>query len=349
MAMADLNPPSNLTDENTTLDETPTADLKANPKVDSEEESSRPVEFHRRDVKDDLSGKVVVITGASSGFGKGAAREFGGRGASVVLAARRDELLDELADQIQAAGGRALSVPTDVSHENEVEELCRTAVERFGRIDVWVNNAGVGALGRFEEVPLADHVKVIQTDLLGTLYGSYFVMKVFREQGNGILINIASVIGKVPAPYYSSYAAAKHGVVGLSAVLRQELEQNNMENIHVCTVMPTSFDTPFFDHSPNYTGHETVPIPPVYDPERVVDTIVRLATDPEAEVSVGTAAKIATMAHQIAPGMTESRMGKQAHKAHIVDAPPAPNTEGSVQKPQPEGRGVTRSKGKRSA
>lgn len=315
-----------------------------------EEESPRPLVTEIRPRSDaELAGKVIVITGASSGFGKGAAREFGQRGATVVLAARRDELLDELAQQIEAAGGQALSVPTDVSRQEDVEDLAAAAVARFGRIDIWVNNAGVGALGRFEEVPLADHVKVIETDLLGTIYGSYFAMRSFRQQGNGTLINVASVIGKVPSPYYSSYAAAKHGVVGLSAVLRQELEVNQIDNIHVCTVMPTSFDTPFFDHAANYTGHETVPIPPVYDPEKVVDVIVRLASDPEDEVSVGTAAKIATAAHQIAPGMTETRMGKHAHKTHIEDAPPAPITEGSVHEPKRKGRGVTRNKEKRPA
>ena len=164
----------------------------------------------------DLKGKVVVVTGASSGFGKGAAREFAAAGASVVLAARRDQLLEELARGCEAAGGRALAVHTDVSKQADVEHLAQAALSQFGRIDVWVNNAGGGALGRFEEVPLADHVQVIETDLLGTLYGSYAAMRQFKAQGGGTLINVASVIGKVPAPYFASYAAAKHGVVGLN-------------------------------------------------------------------------------------------------------------------------------------
>jgi len=104
-----------------------------------------------------------------------------------------------------------------------------------------------GAIGKFEDVPLEDHVKLIQTDLLGTLYGSYFAVRHFRQQGRGILINVASVIGKTPAPYCTSYAAAKHGVVGLSTAIREELKQDNIDTIRVCTVMPTTFDTPFFD------------------------------------------------------------------------------------------------------
>ena len=204
--------------------------------------------------KQDFNGKVIVITGASSGFGRGAAVQFARAGASVVLAARREQVLDDVARECEAAGGRALAVPTDVSKSAEVETLAKTAVEKFGRIDVWVNDAGGGALGRFEEVPLADHVQVIETDLLGTLYGSYFALGQFRKQQSGTLINIASVIGKVPAPYFASYAAAKHGVVGLSSAIRQELNVNDIKNIHVCTVMPTSMDTPFFEHAANYTG-----------------------------------------------------------------------------------------------
>ena len=213
-----------------------------------------------------LAGRRIVLTGASSGFGKGSALALAREGAHLVLAARRDELLDDVARECEASGGRAVTAPTDVSVQEDVQALAETAIQSLGGIDIWINNAGVGALGRFEDIPLHDHVKVIETDLLGTLYGSYFAMRHFRSQGHGTLINVSSVIGKVPSPYFSSYAAAKHGVVGLSAVLRQELEQNGDKDIRVCTVMPTSFDTPFFEHAATYTGHRAEPIPPVYDP-----------------------------------------------------------------------------------
>jgi len=261
----------------------------------------------------------------------------------VVLAARRDHLLEELAQECQSLGVQAVAVPTDVSKRDEVENLWQAAHTQFERIDVWVNNAGVGALGRFEEVPLADHVKVIETNLLGVVYGSYYAMRQFRAQGYGTLINIASVIGKVPSPYYASYAAAKHGVVGLSSVLRQELRENNIDSIHVCTVMPTSFDTPFFDHASNYTGHEVVPIPPVYEPEEVVEAIVRMSSSPEDEISVGTAAKLSIFAHQVAPGMAEKVMGRNAHKEMMEKAPLADDREGAVQEPVDEGTEVRRS------
>ena len=139
----------------------------------------------------DLAGKVIVLTGASSGFGKGAALEFARGRAKVVLAARRDDLLDELANECSAEGGDALACATDVSVRADVERLCTAALEAFGRIDVWINNAGVGALGRFERVPLELHEQVIATNLYGTLYGSYVAYRQFLAQGTGVLINIA--------------------------------------------------------------------------------------------------------------------------------------------------------------
>jgi NAD(P)-dependent dehydrogenase (short-subunit alcohol dehydrogenase family) len=287
-----------------------------------------------------LNGRVVVITGASSGFGRGTARRFAELGATVVLAARRDLLLDEVARECESAGGKAAAVPTDVGSQADMLRLAETAVGEYGSIDVWVNNAGAGAIGRFEDIPLEDHVRVIEIDLLGTLYGSYFAMQQFRQQRSGTLINVASVIGKVPAPYFSSYAAAKHGVVGLSAAMRQELEEERVEGIHVCTVMPTTFDTPFFEHAAQYTGHEASPIPPTYDPKEVVDTIVGLATEPRDEVSVGTAAKVSNFAHHLFPGLVEKMMARETRKAQYEKAPPGRETSGSLHEPMPSGTDV---------
>ena len=288
----------------------------------------------------EVSGKVVVITGASSGFGKGTALQLAGRGAKLVLAARRDNLLEELAQQCQAQGGEAIAVHADVSKQADVEQLAQTALSTFGRIDVWINNAGGGAIGRFEEVPIDKHVQVIETDLLGTIYGSYYAMQQFHAQGSGILINVASVIGKVPAPYFASYAAAKHGVVGLSAALRQELDVNKIENIRVCTVMPTSMDTPFFEHAGDYTGHQVVPIPPVYEPEQVIEALVSLVSNPKDEVAVGgTAGPGFTMMHNLFPGLTEHMMAKVTHKS-LMDAEPHADTGGSVSEPIPAGTEV---------
>lgn len=284
--------------------------------------------------------KVIVITGASSGFGKGAALRFASLGASVVLAARRAELLAQLARECEAAGGRALAVETDVSDRAAVDELAKLAVERFGRIDVWINNAGVAALGPFEKVPLADHEQVIRTDLLGAVYGSYSAYRQFLKQGSGILINVASELGKHTVPYYASYAAAKHGMVGLDEALRQEIRVQKHEQIHVCTVMPTAHDTPFFDHTANYTGHEVQAPKPLHAPDEVVEALVRLVQDPQDKKIVGRDGIAKVMMKNFAPPIAEWLGAKQMHSEQMQKAPPAPDSPGAVQQPIAKGTEV---------
>jgi short-subunit dehydrogenase len=284
--------------------------------------------------------KVIVITGASSGFGKGMARKFAQSSCSLVLAARRIQLLQELAEECQAIGVRAIAVPVDVSKQDDVADLAKQVFEKFGRIDIWINNAGVGAIGLFEEIPLEDHHQVIATNLLGTLYGSFHAMQLFHKQGHGILINVSSVLGKIPAPYYSSYTAAKFGIVGLDSVLRQELRQNDVKDIHVCTVMPMANDTPFFDHAANYTGHEPQPVPPLYDPQGVIDTVFELVLRPKDEVIVGGVGSIVNAAHHVTPGLIEKIMASQTHDLQMRKAGPAPATSGAVREPNSLGTEV---------
>jgi NAD(P)-dependent dehydrogenase (short-subunit alcohol dehydrogenase family) len=285
--------------------------------------------------------KVIVITGASSGFGKGAALRFAQEHASLVLAARRGELLDDLAMECHAAGAPAIAVPTDVSDEHEVERLAQAALQKFGRIDVWINDAGVGALGRFERIPLADHKQVVATNLLGTLYGSWFAYRQFLKQGSGTLINIASELGGHSVPYYSSYTAAKHGVVGLGDSLRQEIDQNQVNGVHVCTVMPTAHDTPFFDHAANYTGHEVQAPRPLHDPENVVETLVRLVRDPADREIVGGDGVVKILMKKLAPQAEQRMAARQMHKTQMEKAPPAPDSPGAVRAPMREGTGVS--------
>jgi len=290
----------------------------------------------------DLAGKVVVITGASSGFGKGVACRFAELGAYLVLAARRADLLAELAEHCIALGGRAIPMPSDVSRRADVERLAEAAVREYGRIDVWVNNAGVGALGRFERIPIEDHEQVIRTDLLGVLYGAYYAYPQFLKQRAGILINVSSELGGHTVPYYSSYAAAKHGVVGLGDSLRQEIAQAGMaEQICVCTVMPAAHDTPFFDHAANYTGHEIQAPKPLHDPNDVVDTIVRLVRDPKDRDIVGGDGIVKVLMKKLAPGIQDKIAAQQVHKMQMQDAPPAADSPNALRRPMREGTEVS--------
>ncbi len=277
--------------------------------------------------------RVVVITGASSGFGRGTALELASRGAHLVLAARSEETLRDLALECEALGGRAIAVPTDVSNAAAVENLARAAKTKFGSFQAWINDAGVAAIGRFDRVPLEDHLKVIETDLMGTLVGSYCAIKHFRERGEGILVNVASMLGKIPAPLYASYIAAKFGVVGLSDSLRQELNEENISTIRVCTVMPMAHDTEFFEHASNYTGHQGVPIPPTYDPSVTVEALVRLVVEPDDEVITGWQGGVFNALHRLIPNSIEKVMGKNTTQAQLKKAPEAFDKRGSVHQP----------------
>lgn len=288
-----------------------------------------------------LRNKVVVITGASSGFGRGAAIEFAKRGAKLVLAARRKDLLKDVADECKRRGTKAVVVETDVSERDEMEKLADAAISKFDRIDVWVNNAGVATIGRFDEIPMDEHEQVVETDLLGTMYGAHAALRQFREQGSGTLINIGSYLSKGSSPYHASYVASKHGVRGLGMALRQELEANGEDGrIHVCTIMPTSMDTPFFEHAGQHTGHRVQPIDPVYDPQLVIDAIIRVAMRPEDEVMVGRSAKFASVMGKIMPGMLERKMAAKTHKDVYSKSPRQRTSERSVMKPMEEGEGV---------
>ena len=166
---------------------------------------------------------------------------------------------------------------------------------------------------------------MIATDLLGTVYGSWFAYRRFLEQGHGTLINVASELGRHTVPYYASYAAAKHGVVGLGDSLRQEIAQRGIDGVHVCTVLPTAHDTPFFDHAANYTGHAVQAPAPLHDPANVVEAIVGLARDPKDEKIVGGDGVAKVWMKRIAP-----RIADRMARAH--DAPHA-DREGAARSP----------------
>ncbi|MFK3815294.1 SDR family oxidoreductase [Pseudomonas sp. NPDC089407] len=252
--------------------------------------------------KGPLHGKVVVITGASSGIGRAAAHAFACKGARLVLAARDEEALFDVLDECTECGTDAMAITTDVTHSEQVQALAaQAAAFGHGRIDIWVNNAGVGAVGSFDETPLDAHEQVIQTDLIGYLRGAYVALPYFKAQGSGILINTLSLGSWVAQPYAAAYSASKFGLRGLTEALRGELTA--FPHIHVCDVYPAVMDTPGFRDGGNYTGHALTPPGPVYDPERVAKAMVACALSPQAHTTVGAAARIAHLVSYLVPGL----------------------------------------------
>ncbi|HEY0526776.1 MAG TPA: SDR family oxidoreductase [Stellaceae bacterium] len=286
-----------------------------------------------------IDNPVVVITGASSGIGRITARTFAARGARVVLAARREEMLHDVERECRDAGGEALVVPTDVTHENEVEELGRRAIERFGRIDVWFNNAGVGVFGRFEDIPSAVWNRVLETDVIGYVNGARVAMRQFRAQGHGVLINNASIVGRTAKADSTAYATSKFAIRGFSEALRQEVL--DQPDIQICTILPSVIDTPFFQHAANFSHHRVRAAPPVYAPEKVAETVVGLVDRPRAEVVIGGAGKFATLQKRLMPSAVATRLTGRALNYGFLADDPNPETPGAVFEPIRDGRAIT--------
>ena len=271
-------------------------------------------------------GMVVVITGASRGIGRATARRFAERGACVVLAARSEDALLEAAAECEALGGEALAVPTDVAEWGRVEELGRRAVERFGRIDVWVNNAVLAAIGRLEEVPPEANRRVVEANLLGYVHGAQAALPRFREQGSGVLINMSSGFGLVGAPYAGAYTATKFAQRGLGQALRGELRGTG---IHVCTIMPGGVDTPAYRLAANYSGRAAGPKGFLASPEKIARVVVRCAERPRPEVVVGNSVRTLRLAHALAPRIVERAAARTVERG-LLRQEPAESSTGNL-------------------
>ncbi|KTG30436.1 SDR family oxidoreductase [Haloferax profundi] len=196
----------------------------------------------------ELDGQVAIVTGASSGIGSATAESLASRGASVVLAARREDELEELAARIESNDGDALVVATDVTNDEDIDNLVETTLDEYGRIDILVNNAGLMPLAHIADADRETLQTTVDVNLTGLITLTHAVVPTMLEQGSGYIVNVSSVVGRFLQPNSSHYNAAKAGVKMFSDSLRLDVAE---EGIHVATIEPGAVDTELLDHIPD--------------------------------------------------------------------------------------------------
>ena len=251
--------------------------------------------------------QVLVITGADSGIGLATARAAAGRGANVVLCSRSAEELRRLCAELEAEGpGHAAYFACDVADELAMRRLAQFAVETFGRIDTWVNNAGASIYGPVEQTPVDDARRLFETNYWGVVNGSLAAIPYLSQEG-GALINVGSVVSDRAVPLQGHYSASKHAVKGFTDALRMELRKDNVP-VAVTLVKPGSIDTPFTRHAENLMEAPPQLPPPVYAPEVVADAILECAQHPTASVTVGGGGRALAMMGTLAPRAADRQM-----------------------------------------
>jgi len=267
--------------------------------------------------------QVIVITGASSGIGLATALTAAEKGATVVMLARSEQTLAEIAEEIRASGGHALALTVDVGDADAVAEAVDRIVADFGRIDTWVNNAGVSIYGSLDEIGLKDARRLFDTNFWGVVHGSLAALPHLRRE-NGALINVGSEVSEAVVPLQGMYTASKHAVKGFTDALRVEVENVDRSGMSVVLIQPTAVNTPFPEHARNYMSREPKLPDPQIDPAQVAAAIIDAAQSGGRDIKVGSMARLNVMASRLMPRVADRLSARQVDKQQLDEAPIRP-------------------------
>ena len=276
-----------------------------------------------------------MITGASSGIGLTTAESAAKAGAKLVLASRSGQTLDEICQRINKAGGQAIYVVADVGDREQLERIAGVALQKFGRIDTWVNDAGVSIYGRLDQVSEEDSRRLFDTNFWGVVNGSLIALPHLKRQG-GALINVGSEVSDAVVPLQGMYSASKHAVKGFTDALRIEIEEIDQAPVSITLIQPTAVNTPYPQHARNYMDEEPKLPTPRIDPQQVADAILKAAVKPQRDVKVGAGAVLDTALSKLAPGLADKMSAKQVDRQQYQEPPRDP--EGTLYKAGESGR-----------
>lgn len=271
----------------------------------------------------DLGNQTVVITGATTGIGLATARMAAEHGARLVLAARDENTLRELCDEINLAGGEAVHVAVDVGDKAQVHRITQTAIDTFDGFDTWINNAGVSLFGNLLDIDEKDYRRLFDTTYWGVVYGSLEAARHLSKRRDGYagaIINLGSVASDQAIPYQGMYSAAKHAVKGFTDALRMELDHVGAP-ISVTLIKPASIATPFPEHAGNVMDTEPTLPPPLYEPRIVARSILYCAEHPRRDMYVGGGGRLMAAFGHCAPRLMDKIMSAKIVGQQQTDKP----------------------------
>ncbi len=270
---------------------------------------------------------MVVVTGASAGVGRATVRAFARQGARIGLLARGQAGLEGAKRDVEALGGEALIVPTDVSDPDQVEQAALAVERAFGPIDIWVNNAFCSVFSPAREMTAADYRRVTEVTYLGFVHGTLAALKRMLPRDRGVIVQVGSALAYRGIPLQSAYCAAKHAIQGFTESVRCELIHDR-SNVKISMVQMPALNTPQFTWSKSRMPRKAQPVPPIYQPEVAADAIVWAAHHYRREWFVGGSTAVVITGNKIAPGfgdwyLAQQGYGAQQHDGH--DDPDRPN------------------------
>ena len=281
------------------------------------------------------SPEVVVVTGASAGVGRAVACAFAKRGAHIGLLARGQAGLEGASKEVEALGGKAIAIPTDVADPDQVEAAATKVEETFGPIDVWVNDAMASVFSPFKEMTPQEFKRVTEVAYLGFVYGTMSALHRMLPRDKGHIIQIGSALAYRSIPLQSAYCGAKHGIMGFTDSIRCELIHDK-SNVKISMAQLPAVNTPQFSWVKSRLPDKAQPVPPIYQPEVIGNAVAWLVDHPRRELFIGLSSVIAIQGNKIAPGYADSYLGKTGYKSQQTGQPANPNSPNNLWAPVDE-------------
>jgi NADP-dependent 3-hydroxy acid dehydrogenase YdfG len=284
----------------------------------------------------DTQPQVVVVTGSSGGVGRAIAHAFAKRGAHIGLLARGAEALDEVVEEVASLGGQAIALPTDVSDHAQIEAAAKAVEERFGEIDVWVNDAMATVFAQFIHLEPEEFKRATEVTYLGTVYGTMVALSRMKPRDHGTIIQVGSALSYRAIPLQAAYCGAKFAIRGFTNSLRVEL-MHDKSHVHLTMVQLPGVNTTQFNWCRSKMPDHPQPVPPIYQPEIPAEAVYWAAQHHRREVWVGASAVLAILGDKIAPSIADRYLAMTGFKGQqMKDKPVSPDRPDNLFTPLPQ-------------